>query len=195
MASGAGTVVDINTKNYYYNYGYASGANQEVDVMTGRSFGASPGHRANDASEPFYLRELGRYLTSTDDVAPFYQTMLETVTLSKGDGIGQLTFVSAFGTAVGKVMQGGRIVDGGPELYWAESTITPGRSGIGETRTDRRKLQRMITTYERQMHPQLVAAVESAVGHSGTDSFAVTMAALNNSAFLNNPTAAEHRRQ
>jgi hypothetical protein len=230
MASGAGTLVQLDGKTYYYNYGYASGAVVEEDVKTGRSFGASAGHPANDASDTFYLRELGRYLNGNTDVRPFFQAMAEILTLSKADGIAglsplgqavlcdftaiytaesdrhvmaklgahawendlaEVTMVAAWGTAVGKVMQAGKIVTGTPDMYWAMSTITPGRSGIGETRTDRRLLQRMITDYERTNHPKLVKALETAMQYRASDSFRTFTQGLNDADFLANPTLAE----
>ena len=85
MASGAGTLVNIDEQNYYYNYGYKSGENDD-DVKSGRSFGASPGHKANDASDVFYLTELGQYLDETSNPKSFYTTLLEVLTQCKTSG-------------------------------------------------------------------------------------------------------------
>jgi hypothetical protein len=220
MASGAGTLVVLDDHNYIYNYGYKSGTSFK-DVMSGRSFGASPGHKANDASDTFYLGELGKLLANDADTASFYQTLFEILTRSHVAGLAKLpalgqtvatdflaiytaesdrhimshlgghawendlaevTMVSAWGTAVGKVMTDGHIVDGVPKDYWAMSATTT-RSGIGETRADRRALQRLITSYERTAHPELVANIEAITGAS-TDVFRGVMEYLNDPRFL-----------
>lgn len=79
LSSGAGTLVLINQDNYFYNYGYKSGAD-ERDVKSGRSFGTSPGHRSLDPSDNYYLDNLQKYLTETPDPTPFYTVLLEVLT-------------------------------------------------------------------------------------------------------------------
>jgi len=225
MASGAGTLVTIDDHNYFYNYGYRSGAEAD-DVKSGRSFGASPGHPANDASDTFYLGELGKLLTGNPDPTAFYSTLVDTLTRSHVAGfaalptlgqavatdflaiytaesdrhimselgahawendLAEVTFVSTWGTAVGKVMKDRHLVDGTPKDYWAMSPVS-NRSGIGETRYDRRALQRAITSYERVHHPELVAAIEAITGHR-TDMFGAVMTYLNDSRFLTDQAA------
>lgn len=225
MSAGAGVLVQIDEHNYYYNYGYKSGALAD-DVMSGRSFGASPGHRANDASDTFYLTELGKLLTNTEAHTDFFKVMFDVLTQSRLDDyskmsdlaqtvetdflavytaesdrhimsklvehpwendLAEVTMVSLWGTAVGKVMKAGKIVDGTPKDWWAKSEVS-NRSGIGMTRTDRRALQRLITAYERTAHPELVKAIEDITGHS-TDMFRVTLEYLNNPKFLTDRAA------
>lgn len=81
LASGAGTLVRIDGGDYCYHVGYKPGsANSQqlaVDVKSGRSFGASPGHNALDASDIFYLGELGSFLDpkETADSDDFFLTI------------------------------------------------------------------------------------------------------------------------
>lgn len=205
MASGAGTLVVLNEENYFYNYGYKSGADPEEDVKSGRSFGAGPTHNANDASDVFYLNELESYLKETPDLKPFYEAILKILIRSDASGLSELsplgqsvatdfiaiytaesdrhlmvnlnpnrhpweidlagtTFVSAFGSTVGKIMKDGTLQAGKAREWWAMSKINIGRSGIGETRADRRKLQRLISGYLKQINPESVAAVEEIIG-------------------------------
>jgi hypothetical protein len=107
--------------------------------------------------------------------------------------LAEVTLVAAWGTAVGKVMQGGKLVSGGTELYWAKSTVAGStRSGIGETRTDRRLLSKLISDYEKAHHPELVKALLNSLHYSSTtDAIHSTMNALNNRDFFANPGLAE----
>jgi len=57
IASGAGTLIRINQDNYFYNFGYFS-----PEVRSGRSYGATNLHNANDASHLMYLRQLEGFL-------------------------------------------------------------------------------------------------------------------------------------
>ncbi len=202
MASGAGTLVQLNDDNYYYNYGYKTGEEAD-DVKSGRSFGAGPGHNANDASDTFYLRELGKYVTGNTQTENFYKSLMDvilqcdtsafdqeseegqtvatdfiaiyTAELDRHimvnlnprnhpweNDLAEVTFLTAFGTAVGKVMKEGELIDGEPTAYWEKSKVS-NRSGIGITRTDRRKLQKIISDYERENNPEVVEAVENLI--------------------------------
>jgi hypothetical protein len=76
--------------------------------------------------------------------------------------LAEATFISAFGVTVGKVMKDGELTDGNAREWWAKSKIS-NRSGIGNTRKDRRKLQQLITSFERENHPELVEAVENLI--------------------------------
>ena len=83
LASGNGVTTILDRNNYYLNYGYKSGNNPaelEKDVKSGRSFGASTGHKALDVSDKYYLLELDKLLTSTEDTSSFYRTLLEVIT-------------------------------------------------------------------------------------------------------------------
>ncbi len=77
MAAGAGTLVKIDDDNYYYNYGYEAG-----NVRSGRSYGASHNHRANDATDIFYLQELAKFLGNAEerDISLFYETLIKVLT-------------------------------------------------------------------------------------------------------------------
>jgi hypothetical protein len=81
MASGAGTVVRIDGENSYYNFGYKAGSTDPTelakDVKSGRSFGASVGHQALDASDVYYLKELDSFLSESTDPTNFYQNLLD----------------------------------------------------------------------------------------------------------------------
>jgi hypothetical protein len=94
LASGAGTVVHINSENFFYNYGYKPGSTDSTelaqDVKSGRSFGASPGHKALDASDTFYLTELGDFLDKTPAPQAFYQTLLQVLTECDTSGYSKL---------------------------------------------------------------------------------------------------------
>ncbi len=91
MASNAGTIIRINDENYYYNFGYKAGEEAD-DVKSGRSYGASPVHNANDASDVMYLNELQDFLTTTDNVKSFYQTLLEVLTSTSTSGFSKRGF-------------------------------------------------------------------------------------------------------
>ena len=62
-------------------------------------------------------------------------------------------------------MKDGSLQDGDAKEWWAMSSVS-NRSGIGITRQDRRKLQRMITSFERENNPELVEAIEVIIGDS-----------------------------
>ncbi|HAZ14801.1 MAG: hypothetical protein A2X86_22240 [Bdellovibrionales bacterium GWA2_49_15] len=91
MASNAGTVIRIDDDNYFYNFGYKSGEEAD-DVKSGRSYGASPLHNANDASDVMYLNELEAFLTSTKNVKSFYTTLLQVLTQTETSGFSQRGF-------------------------------------------------------------------------------------------------------
>ena len=90
MASGAGTLVRLDAENYFYNFGYRDGANPD-DVKSGRSYGAGPGHAANDASDIFYLNELEKSLKNEGHPEAFYRVFLEVLTASDLSGYGRLS--------------------------------------------------------------------------------------------------------
>ena len=94
LASGAGTEVVINDKNFYYNFGYKPGSQDKVelakDVKSGRSFGASPGHRALDASDVYYLSELDAFLIKNKDPSAFYESLLRILAQDDPSGYSKL---------------------------------------------------------------------------------------------------------
>src|SRR5262249_399944 len=90
MSSGAGVLVQLDEKNYYYNYGYKSGALPD-DVMSGRSFGASPGPRANDAPDTFSRGGLGRLLTNSEAHIALYQVMRDVLPRSHLDDYSKMS--------------------------------------------------------------------------------------------------------
>lgn len=95
IASGAGTWVRINDKNSYVNFGYKPDSNDEEELAaalkSGRSFGVSPRHLANDASDTRYLTDLGNYLSTTSDVKGFYRNMFKVLTDCNPSGHGRLS--------------------------------------------------------------------------------------------------------
>ncbi|MCB0364908.1 MAG: hypothetical protein KDD68_05955, partial [Bdellovibrionales bacterium] len=75
IAGGAGTLIRIDEDNYYYNIGYFA-----PEVRSGRSYGATPHHNANDASHLMYLGELEKFLKYRNDYRQFYTAILEFLT-------------------------------------------------------------------------------------------------------------------
>ena len=64
------------------------------------------------------------------------------------------------------IEQGGKLVPSKLVNWWGKSQVAgSNRSGIGETRTDRRKLQAALADYERKHNPAVVQAVEAVIGH------------------------------
>jgi hypothetical protein len=90
IVSGAGTLVRINDENYYYNFGYKSGEDPD-DVKSGRSYGATLLHNANDASCVMYLGELEAFLEEGRGARQFYSTMLDFLLRSDASGISKLS--------------------------------------------------------------------------------------------------------
>ncbi len=89
MASGAGTLVRVDAENYFYNFGYRDGSESD-DVKSGRSYGAGPGHAANDASDIFYLNELEQSLQQDEHPDAFYRTFLQVLTATDTSGYNRL---------------------------------------------------------------------------------------------------------
>jgi hypothetical protein len=88
LASGSGTLVEINANDYFYNVGY-----KNPDVRSGRSFGSAPSRLILDPSDVHYLTEMDNYLKSatTGDIELFYQALSSFLTKSDGSQIGTLT--------------------------------------------------------------------------------------------------------
>lgn len=72
IASGAGTLIRIDENNYFYNIGYFA-----PEVRSGRSYGATTLHNANDASHLMYLRQLDSFLKYDNDYRMFYEAILK----------------------------------------------------------------------------------------------------------------------
>ncbi|MFT6067831.1 MAG: hypothetical protein ACJAT2_001174 [Bacteriovoracaceae bacterium] len=72
IASGAGTLIRINKDNYFYNIGYFA-----PEVRSGRSYGATTLHNANDASHLMYLRQLESFLKYDNDHAQFFSAIIK----------------------------------------------------------------------------------------------------------------------
>jgi hypothetical protein len=75
IASGAGTLIRIDEDNYFYNIGYEDG-----EVRSGRSYGATHIHNANDASHLMYLHELEKFLTHDNDYRQFFKAIMDFLT-------------------------------------------------------------------------------------------------------------------
>jgi hypothetical protein len=75
--------------------------------------------------------------------------------------LGEVTFLSAYGCAARRVNKGGRLVAGEPVDYFG---VGPQGSGIGETRTERRALQRAVCAAVRTIVPAAIDDLASLVG-------------------------------
>ncbi len=63
------------------------------DVVTGKSFGQGPTRASNDVSDPEYLGELGKFITTSDNrvVAEFYRTLMQILTHCDASNYARLT--------------------------------------------------------------------------------------------------------
>jgi len=77
LASGSGTLVTIDSANYFYNVGY-----QKPNVKSGRSYGVATGRALLDPSDKNYLTELADYTkpTTTPDASAFFTAILKILT-------------------------------------------------------------------------------------------------------------------
>ncbi len=77
LASGSGTLVTIDSSNYFYNVGY-----QKPNVKSGRSYAVATGRALLDPSDKVYLTEMAAFLTpaTTPDASPFYAAILKVLT-------------------------------------------------------------------------------------------------------------------
>jgi hypothetical protein len=86
LASGSGTLVQIDSANYFYNVGY-----QKPNVKTGRSYGAATGRALLDPSDNNYLSEMATFLKpTTPDFSPFYTAILKVLTNCNGSDFAAL---------------------------------------------------------------------------------------------------------
>lgn len=98
LTGGIGVKVKLDDNNYNYHVLYKTGKTKpHEEVMSGRSFASSPTHGASDATDPEYLRDLRKYLTTTEDVKPFYRAII--LALANSDTSGWAT-VNDLGQAV-----------------------------------------------------------------------------------------------
>lgn len=98
LTGGLGVKVKLDANNYNYHVLYKTGKRDpHQEVMSGRSFAASPGRKAADATDPEYLRDLEAYLKSNSDVRPFIQTMI--LALANSD-MSSLHYLSDDGQAI-----------------------------------------------------------------------------------------------
>jgi hypothetical protein len=77
LASGSGTLVEIDGSNYFYNVGY-----QKPNVKSGRSYAVASGRALLDPSDRDYLTEMAAFLNpaTTPDAGPFYTAILKVLT-------------------------------------------------------------------------------------------------------------------
>ena len=88
LASGSGTLVLINSNEYFYNVGYETPV-----VKSGRSFGAAPGRSLLDPSDKEYLTEMDDYLkgATPDEINSIYKAILEVLIKSDGSKLSGLS--------------------------------------------------------------------------------------------------------
>ncbi|MFA6236699.1 MAG: hypothetical protein WC635_05170 [Bacteriovorax sp.] len=92
LTGGLGVKVKIDDNNYNYHVLYKTGKTKpHEEVMSGRSFASSPSHGASDATDPEYLKDLRKYLDSTNDVKPFYSAMIMALASSDSSGWSNLS--------------------------------------------------------------------------------------------------------
>jgi hypothetical protein len=203
LVSGAGTLVVIDQRNYFYNFGYRDGSKAD-DVKSGRSYGASPGHNANDASDILYLKELSDYLAETDEPEQYFRVFLQIMADSNSNtysmlsekgqtamtdfiaiytaelvrhtmvdlnpkkhpwenDLAEATFMSVYSQASGLLLKGKELIESPLRGYWAKSQWS-GRSGIGIGRSDRRRLQRVVSRYIRAEYKLIANDIDQIIG-------------------------------
>ena len=94
LTGGIGVKVKINDNNYNYHVLYKTGKTKpNEEVMSGRSFASSVVHNASDASDPEYLRDLHKFISTTPDLKPFYKAMILTLASSDSSTWSQVSDV------------------------------------------------------------------------------------------------------
>lgn len=88
LASGSGTLVQIDSDNYFYNVGY-----QKPVVKSGRTYAVAQGRALLDPSDRDYLKEISDYLkpATTPDSGPFYTAILKVLTNCNGSDYAALS--------------------------------------------------------------------------------------------------------
>jgi hypothetical protein len=124
---------------------------QILTLCDGSQLGLIPAEAQLVATEfiAIYTAELARYL------------MTGLVNHSWHKDLAEVTLLSAYGAKAGMVMKGGMFVPGTATDYFGVGT---NGTGIGITRTDRKKLQGLVTAAERAINPTVVANVEKIIG-------------------------------
>lgn len=80
LTGGIGVKVKIDENNYNYHVLYKTGkTDPHQEVMSGRSFASSVGRGVADATDPEYLRDLQKYLSTTNDQKPFYRALVMSI--------------------------------------------------------------------------------------------------------------------
>jgi hypothetical protein len=74
LASGSGSLVKIDSSNYFYNLGY-----QKPIVKSGRTYAVAQGRSLLDPSDKNYLTEMSAFLkpATSPDFSPFYTAILK----------------------------------------------------------------------------------------------------------------------
>ncbi|HUJ93327.1 MAG TPA: hypothetical protein VLW46_00025 [Candidatus Bathyarchaeia archaeon] len=87
LASGSGSLVVIDSANYFYNVGY-----QKPNVKSGRSYGVAQGRALLDPSDRDYLTEMSGFLKpdTTPDASQFYSAILKVLTSCDSSGFSAL---------------------------------------------------------------------------------------------------------
>ncbi len=99
LASGTGALVQLDSENYVYNYGYAVGTGgtdptaDETAKNSGRSYGASIERNAYDPSDNDYLKELGIYASASSEaeLKKFYTAIFRLLLKNESSGIQALS--------------------------------------------------------------------------------------------------------
>src|SRR5262249_47754484 len=100
-----------------------------------------------------YTAEEDRHLMSHLQQHPWDIDLLEVTLVAAQSAGGSQTVVMTNGTLAPSALKD-----------WWRKSATSNRSGIGESRHDRWKLQGLVSSYERTHHPDLVAKIESITG-------------------------------
>jgi hypothetical protein len=86
LASCGGATIKFADNNYAYNIHYGTGKERK-DNRTGRSFGAGPTRKADDASDAAYLTALEKYVRSAgDNLNAFFSTLMRSLVNSDNTG-------------------------------------------------------------------------------------------------------------
>ncbi len=101
------------------------------------------------------------------------------------DDLLELTMVSAYGVAAGKIIKSGQLIDGNPQDYDYKNP-TSNRSGIGFTKADRTALQAFICKYEWKKNPAIAGALAKAIGAKTGDELIHALAVYMRKASISN---------
>jgi hypothetical protein len=163
--------------------------------MTGRGYsGEPPARKLLDASDLYYLTEVGQILRqgTTNDPRSFFAAILDVLTQCKATGIGALNasarkgvgdfmavyFAEADRNAMSGLKQHSWQKDllhatclgsyvagaGGDTTKFWAMATTGGRSGIGETRTARQQLAAKVCNAIGKINPSLFSTLQGLIG-------------------------------